>query len=88
MMNAIPANDLKTKGIRCVEQHLDENGEAAITVRGKTRYVIVSSEKYDRLRETELAYAVREAKQDLKLGRIAAKSIAEHLKQVKPCRSR
>ena len=86
-MNAIPANDLKTKGIRCVEQHLDENGEVAITVRGKTRYVILSSETYGRLREAELAYAVKEAKEDLKQGRIAAKSIAEHLKQVKTCRS-
>lgn len=87
-MNTISANDLKTKGIRCVEQQMDESGEAAITVRGKTRYVIVSSEKYDRLREAELAYAVQEAQLDIKHGRVAATHISEHLKQVKPCRSR
>lgn len=87
-MNTIPANLLKTKGIRCVEAQLDENGEVAVTVHGKPRYVILSSETYGRLREAELAYAVKEAKEDHKRGRIAAKSLAEHLNQVKPCRSR
>lgn len=87
-MNAITANELKTRGIRSVEQMIKKNGEAAITVRGKVRYMIVSPEKYDRLREAELEYAVREAKQDVKSGRISATSIAEHLAQVKPCRTR
>ena len=87
-MNAITANELKTRGIRSVEQIMSKNGEAAITVRGKIRYMIVTPEKYDRLREAELDYAVREAKQDIASGRIAATSIAEHLKQVKPCRTR
>lgn len=87
-MNAITANELKTRGIRSVEQLVKKNGEAAITVRGKVRYMIVSPEKYDRLREAELEYAVREAKQDVKSGRIAATSIAKHLEQVKPCRTR
>ena len=87
-MNAITANELKTRGIRSVEQLIKKNGEAAITIRGKVRYMIVSPEKYDRLREAELEYAVREAKQDIKSGRIAATSIAEHLEQVKPCRTR
>jgi len=86
-MNTISANDLKTKGIRCVERQLDENGEAAVTVRGKTRYVILSPETYGRLREAELTYAIKEAREDLKQGRIAAKRLIEHLKQVKPCRS-
>lgn len=88
IMNAISANELKTKGIGCVEARLEEEGAAAITVRGKARYVILSSEVYGRLREAELAYAVKEVKEDLKQGRIAAKSLTEHLKQVKPCRSR
>lgn len=87
-MNAITANELKTRGIRSVEQLIKKNGEAAITIRGKVRYMIVSPEKYDRLREAELEYAVREAKQDIKSGRIAATSIAEHLEQVTPCRTR
>lgn len=87
-MNAITANDLKTQGIRRVEKIVRETGEAAITVRGKVRYMIVTPEKYDQLREAELAYAVREAKADIKNGRIATTSIAEHLKQVKPCRTK
>jgi PHD/YefM family antitoxin component YafN of YafNO toxin-antitoxin module len=87
-MNAITANDLKTQGIRSVEKIVRETGEAAITVRGKVRYMIVTPEKYDQLREAELEYAVREAKADIKNGRIATTSIAEHLKQVKPCRTK
>ena len=87
-MNAITANDLKTQGIRRVEKIVRETGEAAITVRGKVRYMIVTLEKYDQLREAELAYAVREAKADIKNGRIATTGIAEHLKQVKPCRTK
>lgn len=86
-MNAITANDLKTRGIRSVEQIVKTSGEVAITVRGKVRYMIITPEKYDQLREAELEYAVREAKQDLKSGRIAATSIAKHLEQVKPCRT-
>jgi hypothetical protein len=87
-MNAITANDLKTRGIRSVEQIMKHAGEAAITVRGKVRYMIVTPEKYDQLREAELDYAIREAKQDIKSGKIAATSIAEHLEQVKPCRTK
>ena len=87
-MNAITANDLKTQGIGSVEKIVRETGEAAITVRGKVRYMIVTPEKYDQLREAELAYAVREATADIKNGRIATTSIAEHLKQVKPCRTK
>jgi PHD/YefM family antitoxin component YafN of YafNO toxin-antitoxin module len=87
-MNAITANDLKTRGVRSVESVVKKSGEAAITVRGKVRYMIMTPEKYDRLREAELEYAVREAEDDLKHGRVAARSIAEHLKQVKPCLTR
>ena len=87
-MDTITANDLKTRGIRSVEQIMKKNGEASITVRGKIRYMIVTPEKYDRLREAELEYAVREAKQDIANGRIAATGISEHLKQVKTCRTK
>ena len=87
-MNTITANELKTRVLRSVEQIMKSSGEAAITVRGKIRYMIVSPEKYDQLREAELEYAVREAERDVKSGRIAAASIAEHLKQVRPCRTK
>ena len=87
-MGAITANELKTRGVQSFEQLVKENGEAAITVRGKIRYMIVTPEKYDRLREAELEYAIREAQDDLAHGRIAAKDIETHLRQVKPCRTR
>ncbi|MDR2850378.1 MAG: prevent-host-death protein [Verrucomicrobiota bacterium] len=87
-MNTITANELKTRGIHGVEQRVRENGEAAITVRGKVHYMIVTPEKYDLLREAELECAVKEARKDIADGRIAATSIDEHLRQVRPCRTR
>ena len=84
-MNAIAANDLKTRGVRCLDATLGKTGEAAITVRGTIRYMVLTPEKYARLREAELDYAIREAREDIKHGRIAAVSVAEHVEQLKRC---
>jgi hypothetical protein len=85
-MDTITDNELKTRGIQGVERLVKKSGEAAVTVRGKIRYIIVTLGKYGQLREAELEYAVQEAQDDIAHGRIAAKDIDEHLRQVKPCR--
>ena len=41
-MLAITANDLKTKGIPVIENCLNHQDEAIITVRGKPRYVVMT----------------------------------------------
>ena len=43
-MLAITANDLKTKGIPIIEDSLNHQNEAIITVRGKPRYVEVKAD--------------------------------------------
>lgn len=68
-MFAITANDLKIKGIPAIEECLNNQTEAVITVRGKPRYVITTLEHYDHLRDCELEAALQEVKADLAAGR-------------------
>lgn len=42
----ITANDLKTKGIACLEESLANQPEAMITVRGKESFVVMKIDHY------------------------------------------
>ena len=81
-MNAITANELKTRGVSAVEDRLENEEEVIISVRGKDRYVVMSLEKYARLREFELDMAVMEARADYEAGNITTESIEDHMKRV------
>ena len=81
-MNAITANELKIRGISAVEDQLKNEEEVIISVRGRGRYVVMSLEKYARLREFELDMAVMEAKADYKDGNIITESVEDHMKRV------
>ncbi|QEY17479.1 type II toxin-antitoxin system Phd/YefM family antitoxin [Cellvibrio sp. KY-GH-1] len=81
-MSVLPANDLKTKGISAVEARLAVDEEVIISVRGQDRYVIMDLEKYNKLREYELAMAVQEAKADVEAGRFVTESVADHMRRV------
>jgi len=79
MGNVITANELKTKGVTLIDQITAENNEAIITVRGKNKYVVVSIEEYNQLREYELEAAIKESLDDIKNGKIYDESIDEHI---------
>lgn len=81
-MNALTANELKTKGISAVESRLKKDEEVVISVRGQDRYVVMDMEKYARLREYELAAALHEVKADLEAGRFVTESAADHMQRV------
>ena len=81
-MNAITANELKTRGVSAVEDRLENEEEVIISVRGKDRYVVMSLEKYARLREFELDMAVMEARADYEAGNIITESVEDHMKRV------
>lgn len=81
-MNSISANDLKTKGVGAIEQALTGQEEAAITVRGQAKYVVMSREQYVRLRECELEAALAESKADLDAGRFVKESVAQHIRRL------
>ncbi len=81
-MLTITANTLKTKGISAFNDVLDDNEEAIISVHGKNKFVVLSMEKYNYLRECELEAALLEAKQDLKNNNFKTDSIDNHMKRV------
>lgn len=75
----LTANDLKTRGVSALEKALGEDDEATISVRGKPRYVVMSLEHYERLREAEIASAWQEAKAAEAGGDYIIESAAEHI---------
>jgi PHD/YefM family antitoxin component YafN of YafNO toxin-antitoxin module len=81
-MNAVTANELKTRGVSAVEERLETEDEVIISVRGQDKYVVMNLEKYARLREYELDAAVQEARADYEAGRVIEESIDAHVKRV------
>jgi prevent-host-death family protein len=81
-MNAVTANELKTRGISAVEDLLQTQEQVIISVRGVDKYVVMGLEKYARFRESELDLAVKEARADYEAGRTATESIDDHMKRV------
>ncbi len=81
-MGAIAANDLKTRGVASISEQLAEDPEAIITVRGKSRYVVMDIDHYQYLRECELEAALLEAREDVKEGRAVTESVADHIKRL------
>ena len=78
-MNAISANELKTKGVSAIQAVLDQQSEAVISVRGKQRFVVMDIAHYQYLRECELTAAIIESKADMAEGRYVKESAEEHL---------
>lgn len=81
-MGAIAANDLKTRGVASIREQLAESPEAIITVRGKSRYVVMDIDQYQYLRECELGAALLEAREDVKEGKVVTESVAGHIKRL------
>ena len=81
-MNSITANELKTKGVTVVENALQSDDEAIITVRGKDKYMIIDMNKYNKLRDYELEIALLEARADVAKGRVQRESVAAHMKRI------
>jgi prevent-host-death family protein len=82
-MGIVSADEVKRRGISALAAVVEDEGEAVITVRGKSRFVVMTVEKYHRLRQVELADAVREARADYKAGRVYKDTVKEHLRRVK-----
>ena len=82
MIAQITANDLKVKGISAIDELVTDNDGVVITVHGKQKYVVLSMEEYNQLREFELEAAIQESKNDIEAGRYAAGSIAEHISRI------
>jgi prevent-host-death family protein len=82
MPQTITANELKTKGISIINKNIVDGSEIIITVRGKSRFVVLPIEKYNNYREYELEVALNESKKDLKEGRYIKESVSKHIKRI------
>jgi PHD/YefM family antitoxin component YafN of YafNO toxin-antitoxin module len=81
-MTIISANDLKTRGTSAIAKALQGGTEVTVTVRGKARYVFMSNERYQYLRECELEVALAESKVDLEADSFVRESVIQHLKYI------
>lgn len=81
-MNTITANDLKIKGISAIQEHLTENHEVVITVRGKEKFVIMDMKHYNYLRECELDAALHQARADYEAGNYVEENVEDHIKRI------
>ena len=82
MIAQISANDLKVKGITAIDELVPENDGVIITVRGKEKYVVLSIDEYNQLRELELDAAIQEARKDIAEGHFKSGTVAEHLNRI------
>ncbi len=82
IMSTISANDLKTKGVKAIEEALATQPEVAVSVRGQVKYIVMSAEQYQYLRECELEAALAESKADLETGRFVKETVAQHIRRI------
>jgi hypothetical protein len=81
-MLSIAANDLKTRGIAAIETGLAAHPEAAISVRGKERFVVMPIAQYHFFRECELELALLQTRADIAGGKFRAQTADEHLADI------
>lgn len=82
-MATITANDIKRRGIASIAEILEDTQEATISVRGINKYVVMSIQQYQHLRECELEAALSAAREDRQAGKIADKTVADHIANLK-----
>jgi PHD/YefM family antitoxin component YafN of YafNO toxin-antitoxin module len=82
MAQIITANDLKTRGVNILNDETSSGSEVIITVRGKSRYVVLPIEKYNYLRECELEAALNESRKEVKEGKVIKESVDKHIKRI------
>jgi PHD/YefM family antitoxin component YafN of YafNO toxin-antitoxin module len=81
-MSTVVAGEIKKRGVSAFADALADEDEAIITVRGQSKYVVMTVQKYSELRELALAQAVREARADYEAGRITDRSVADHVQRI------
>ena len=81
-MGMISANDLKIKGVKAIEEALAQDPEASVSVRGQVKYIVMSNDQYQYLRECELEAALAESRADVVSGRFVIESVAKHIQRI------
>ncbi len=79
----IMANDLKTRGVTLLDEALKKDDEVVISVRGKSKYVVIDLEHYNYLRECELEAALIQTHKEIKEGKVKILTADEHIKALR-----
>ncbi len=79
-MVTIAANDLKTKGIKALEDTLRTQLQVSLSVRGQIKYIVMSQDYYHYLRECELEADLAESKAKPRSGDFVKETVTEHFK--------
>ena len=77
----VPANDLKKKGVKLIDDLIKKSSEITISVRGKHKYVIMDIDRYEKLKDGEIELAYFEIVKDLKKKKFHT-SIETHVKNI------
>lgn len=75
-------SDLKKRGISILDDIIEKQGGAIITVRGKNKYVVIDMNAYNQFKEYELEAALTETKRDLAEGNFVEGSVEDHIRRI------
>ena len=78
----VSAGELKKRGISLLDDIAGDQEGAIVTVRGKSKYVVIDMNTYNRFREYELEAALTETKRDLAEGNFVEESVEDHIKRI------
>lgn len=82
MSRSITANELKTRGVKILEELQSDDEEILINVRGKIKYAVLPISYFNKLREQELESAYNDSLEDIKSGRYNEESVEKHIKRI------
>ena len=78
----ITANDIKTRGVKAIEEGLKDDDRLSISVRGEVKYVVLTAEAYEELRLAELEIAYQATLKDIENGDFVEETAEEHVKRL------
>ena len=78
----ITANDIKTRGVKAIEEGLKDDDRLSISVRGEVKYVVLTAEAYEELRIAELEIAYQAVLKDIENGDFVEETAEEHINRL------
>lgn len=75
----ITANEIKTRGVKAIEDGLNKVDRLSISVRGRVKYVVLKAEDYEGLRLAEMEMAYQQTVQDIEKGQFKIETSEQHM---------
>lgn len=78
----ITANDIKTRGVKAIEDGLSQDDRLSITVRGRVKYVVLKAEDYESLRLAEMEMAYQQVVKDIGKEEYTIETADQHMNRL------